>query len=57
MRQSIKHQVVKCSKCGTVYIPYVEGDEKECDYCIAENELIGQENDSRLDEVPELYKE
>lgn len=39
MKQSFINKIVLCEKCHQAFIINVEGNETECDSCIAEQEL------------------
>lgn len=56
MKDPVFNRLLKCQTCGAMYIINFEGDDRQCDHCIAEEELmnldelhgsaIDQENDS-----------
>ena len=40
MTKDIIDAIAKCDCCGKAYLIDLEGDDKTCDYCLAENELM-----------------
>jgi hypothetical protein len=48
-QKSLLKHVAKCIQCGTAYIPNYEGDDKTCDYCIAEAEILDEERKDEVD--------
>ena len=46
-QKSLLKHVAKCIQCGTAYIPNYEGDDKSCDYCIAEAEILREEEEHK----------
>lgn len=38
-KQGIKHLINSCKTCNKKYIPNYEGDNEQCDYCLAELEF------------------
>ena len=42
--------VAKCNCCGRPFLVDLEGDDKTCDYCLAEQEIIKGEVDGKQSE-------
>lgn len=40
MRESILSKLVMCDRCNKAFIPQVGGDNKTCDECLSEEEII-----------------
>lgn len=49
MKESILHKVRRC-KCGTTYYVNVDGDEFQCDGCIAADEIQDRVADDNVAE-------
>lgn len=40
MKDPVFNRLLKCQSCGAMYIINFEGDDRQCDHCIAEEELM-----------------
>ena len=49
-QKSLLKHVANCKECGGAFIPQYEGDDKTCDYCIAEAEIL-REDEEHIDEL------
>lgn len=45
MTKSILNKIALCDRCKKAFMPFIEGDEKTCDECLAEEEIIKDLND------------
>ena len=43
MDKDLMDMVAKCDCCGKQFLVDLEGDDKTCDYCLAEQEIIKEE--------------
>lgn len=43
MKESLLNRLTKCNVCGAMYILNYEGDDTTCDHCLAEQELISED--------------
>ena len=44
MDKDLMDMVAKCNCCGRPFLVDLEGDDKTCDYCLAEQEIIKEED-------------